>query len=520
MRQFLYNSFILELLLLTILFASSGLAMSKTRDKKKNIKETKEVNICDILGQQAPIYCYCNDGLHNSSVVSCLVLSKFERTNPMWNYFKSQTQLEKLTFTVRQLDSLDYVPDHLLQNLKNLRIIVFQHGKFHKLASYTFSNLNSIVEINLSGNMIVELSNYTFEAMQNLTFINLDYNRIFEIIRDTFVNLPNLRKLNLNHNNITIVHDKAFKLLGSLQELELSNNQISIITRDMFYGLRNLKRLNLRGNRINLLGERSFVEMSELVELELDQNQIILIRERAFDSMRNLQRLQLNDNQLTSLPPNFLAGAPGINFLDLRDNFLKTVTFDNVKPIMTNLYEINGYLYLSENNLICDCKLTWIWGLRNETKNTKLRDALEELTCFLESNNVTQKINREDRERNQPPEISDEYVDNNSRDYDNEDDEAESGGYFDESDDENSSNFHSKNNREDRKCCIKHLFDLKVEELPCPQREDLMASEQPSSRHENARVGSSWFSSGSISVQAGQSVLVASLLLLAILFFT
>lgn len=183
MRQFLYNSFILELLLLTILFASSGLAMSKTRDKKKNIKETKEVNICDILGQQAPIYCYCNDGLHNSSVVSCLVLSKFERSDPMWNYFKSQTQLEKLTFTVRQLDSLDYVPDHLLQNLKNLRIIVFQHGKFHKLASYTFSNLNSIVEINLSGNMIVELSNYTFETMQNLTFINLDYNRIFEIIR-------------------------------------------------------------------------------------------------------------------------------------------------------------------------------------------------------------------------------------------------------------------------------------------------------------------------------------------------
>ena len=183
MHQFLYNFFILELLLLTILFASSGLAMSKTRDKKKNIKETKEVNICDILGQQAPIYCYCNDGLHNSSVVSCLVLSKFERTDPMWNYFKSQTQLEKLTFTVRQLDSLDYVPDHLLRNLKNLRIIVFQHGKFHKLASYTFSNLSSIVEINLSGNMIVELSNYTFETMQNLTFINLDYNRIFEIIR-------------------------------------------------------------------------------------------------------------------------------------------------------------------------------------------------------------------------------------------------------------------------------------------------------------------------------------------------
>lgn len=62
------------------------------------------------------------------------------------------------------------------------------------------------------------------------------------------------------------------------------------------------------------------------------------------------------------------------------------------------------YLHV-ENNLICDCKLAWIWGLRNETKNTKLRDALEELTCFLESNNATQKINSEDLGRNQPLDI-------------------------------------------------------------------------------------------------------------------
>jgi hypothetical protein len=35
--------------------------------------------------------------------------------------------------------------------------------------------------------------------------------------------------------------------------------------------------------------------------------------------------------------------------------------------------------------MICDCKLAWIWGLRNETKNQKLREGLEELTCFLEA---------------------------------------------------------------------------------------------------------------------------------------
>lgn len=61
-------------------------------------------------------------------------------------------------------------------------------------------------------------------------------------------------------------------------------------------------------------------------------------------------------------------------------------------------------------------------------------------------------------------------------------------------------------------CYKKRLFDLKPEELPCPEREDLMASEQPSSHHEKARVGISgsiWFSS---SAKAVRSVLAATLL--------
>lgn len=72
---------------------------------------------------------------------------------------------------------------------------------------------------------------------------------------------------------------------------------------------------------------------------------------------------------------------------------------------------------------------------------------------------------------------------------------------------------------------LKNLFDLKLEELPCPEpsREDLMASEQPSSRHENARVGSSgsiWSSSSPADLRLDLSVLLYSLLLLMSVLFT
>lgn len=529
MHRFLYNSLILKLLLLTILFASSGLTagLSKSRGKKKLTKE----NVCDIKNQRSPIFCYCNNsGLRNASDVDCWVLDKFDQNDPMWSYFTSQIQVEKLSFTVRQ-GSFDYVPSQLLQQLKNLREFKIQYGTLYEIAEHTFNNLG-VAKINLSRNTIIVLRKYAFENMRNLTVINLDYNRISEINRDTFLNLANLNKLYLNHNNISTVHDKAFKSLPSLQELDLGSNQITVITRDSFHGLRKLQRLDLRNNKIAMLGDRLFAEMQELTELELDQNQIKYISNRAFDNMYNLRKLHLSENHLEMLEPDFLAGAPGVHFLDLRDNLLKLMTFDNIKPIVTNLYDLNSYFYLDGNNLTCDCKLAWIWGLRNETKNTKLRDALEELTCFLESNNATQKINSEDLGRNQPRYIPNKYVNNNSRADNNEDDdEAENDDYteYDEDDEKEKENenshFRSKStdSTDSNKCCKKHLFELKPEELPCPQlsREDLMASEQPSSRHENARAsGSSWFSSGSISVQAGQSVLVASLLLLSILFFT
>lgn len=185
MRQFLYTSLILQLLLLIILLVPSSLAVSRPRGKKKIVaKEAKEMNICDVQAQQAPMYCYCNNnGLQNATNANCWVMSKLERDDPMWSYFTSQIHLKELTFTVRQIDSLDYVPSQLLHQLKNLHTVIFQYAKFHEIVEHTFSNLVGIVKINLNRNMIVTLHKNAFENMRNLTDINLDENRISEINR-------------------------------------------------------------------------------------------------------------------------------------------------------------------------------------------------------------------------------------------------------------------------------------------------------------------------------------------------
>lgn len=190
MRQFFYTSFILQIVLLTILLVSPSLAVTRQlRGKKKIIaeetKESKESqNICDIQVQQAPMYCYCNNNdLQNATNANCWVMSKLDLDDPIWSYFTSQIRLKELTFKVRQTDSLDYVPIQLLHQLKNLHTVVIQYAKFHEIVEHTFSNLISIVKLNLNRNMIVTIHKNAFENMRDLTVINLDENRISEINR-------------------------------------------------------------------------------------------------------------------------------------------------------------------------------------------------------------------------------------------------------------------------------------------------------------------------------------------------
>lgn len=179
-----YNDMLLRVTIFALLIVSSLAATTRSRGKKKVAKETKEFNICDIEGQEAPVYCYCdNSGLRNATDANCLVLNRFKADNPMWSYFVSQIYLTKLALIVRASGTLDYIPTDVLRQLKNLRTVVFQYAKIEELAERSFSNLSSITEINLSRNMIVVLKKYAFENVKELNVVNLDDNKIAEINR-------------------------------------------------------------------------------------------------------------------------------------------------------------------------------------------------------------------------------------------------------------------------------------------------------------------------------------------------
>lgn len=95
-------------------------------------------------------------------------------------------------------------------------------------------------------------------------------------------------------------------------------------------------------------------------------------------------------------------------------------------------------LFNIENDLICDCRLSWLIELKNQTKNDELRQSLEDIECLLkkskDSFQKTSKILHNAIER--PPQDAE--------------DETE---YYDD--------------EPDGKTC--QLMKLKPSSLPCPE---------------------------------------------------
>lgn len=80
------------------------------------------------------------------------------------------------------------------------------------------------------------------------------------------------------------------------------------------------------------------------------------ISERAFDGLNNLRILNLENNKITMLDGATFSGVPAVTTLNLNNNLLETLTYQNVLPIMDNLVN-NTSSVLSISGECCCCYL-------------------------------------------------------------------------------------------------------------------------------------------------------------------
>ncbi|XP_050666788.1 connectin-like [Leptidea sinapis] len=358
----------------------------KRRDKNERRYHAVEAkdNMCEISNRESKVHCYCeNTDIKTAKRADCWVFNGgIDETDPIWSSFNSQPFIEKLTFNVRSDGALKFIPFNVIHKLKKLQKIQIHYATLNKIEKKTFTNMTALREITLMNNKIMELDFSAFANLPSLVNLTIKGNKVTEIQRDVFVDLPNLRYLDLSFNSINLAHDSCFEHLNVLNDLVLEANFISVLTRDTFRGLSNLTRLDLRSNKLSMIGDLTFIELWNLNELLLDNNELKYLSERAFDGLAMLQKLTMTGNKLQSVNEVLLEGVRGLELLDLRNNDIEIFTYEIVKPILDNLKQKTSVLYLSGNRLRCDCRLSWIQVLRNETMSEPLRQALDEVTCI------------------------------------------------------------------------------------------------------------------------------------------
>ncbi|KAL4715670.1 hypothetical protein ACJJTC_006249 [Scirpophaga incertulas] len=395
-----------QYLLLALALASVQISYTESRLNEKRRDKTErrfysnqiKDNICDIADRDSKVHCYCENTEEKTATrADCWVFNGgIDKSDPLWASFNTQPFLERLTFNVRSNGALKFIPLQVIKRLKRLQKLYIHYADLGKIEKKTFSNMSAVREIILMHDNITELDFSSFTNLPSLVNLTIKENKVTEIQRDVFVDLSSLRYLDLSFNSINLAHDGCFEHLTILNDLILEANSITILTRDTFRGLANLTRLDLRSNKLSMIGDLTFTELWNLNELLLDNNKLKYLSERAFDGLVLLQKLSMTGNKLKSINEGLLEGVRGLELLDLRNNEIEHFTYENVKPIIDNLKMKTSVLYLSGNKLMCDCHISWIKVLRNETTSDILQAALDDITCIpnysedYETNSVTE----------------------------------------------------------------------------------------------------------------------------------
>lgn len=63
----------------------------------------------------------------------------------------------------------------------------------------------------------------------------------------------------------------------------------------------------------------------------------------------------------------------------------------SLRNIVRFLYRL--LLSFTENQFVCDCRLTWIYDVRNRTKNFDLRRTIDRITCRMDNDHSLYKFN-------------------------------------------------------------------------------------------------------------------------------
>lgn len=278
-----------------------------------------------------------------------------------------------------KFDAIDYDAFKLY----DLNYLHITNSFIRSLGRWT-TNINGIVELDLSYNNQTTMSNGVFYKNNKLKSLNLSNNKLLAIQEFFLMNCTNLESFNISHNslfsfkkgicftqvplkeldasynNLVRIADNSLFSCTKLQKLILSNNKlIKLGKNDLTSEV--LLELDLSYNRIRSFTSDDFYNMKNLILLNLSHNQFnFTLNNDEFSKLIKLEQIDLGYNKITGISKNIFANNKKLLKLILIGNSLKTIepaAFDNLLNLkvldlsLNQLHELNMYVFVKLINL-------------------------------------------------------------------------------------------------------------------------------------------------------------------------
>uniref|UniRef100_A0A8D8XC32 Protein toll n=1 Tax=Cacopsylla melanoneura TaxID=428564 RepID=A0A8D8XC32_9HEMI len=249
----------------------------------------------------------------------------------------------------------------LFSNLPSLIELDISDNNISALEPGVFQHLIGLEYLHLSNNKITTLDQDIYKNLTSLTLLAIDNNRLFNLTYDVFTNLPiNLISLNISSNNISVLPSGVFDKLSNLKKLDISNNNISVLPNRVFDHLGMMNEIWANGNTFKEFPDHLFSRTNEIKIIYLQYQrpsraipEDFLLNVSKFEELRespikdvpsylfwnasNLNTIYLTGHkELVSLPGLLFQDCKELSVLDLSDNGLES---------------LSGYLFMSLKKL-------------------------------------------------------------------------------------------------------------------------------------------------------------------------
>ena len=212
-------------------------------------------------------------------------------------------------------------------------------------------NLNNLLHLNLSSNLIKDMSVFNKESFKQLKILNIEKNKIRNLDNLENESLKSVEVLFLSSNSFSDIKSFKNKNFENLRYLSLSKNNIEDISYLRIANLSNLTILNLSFNNIKEIDFLDKINIPYLKELYLNNNHIKKIDVLENIIFQNLEILNLESNQIIDINVFYkVKFQEKLKELNLANNpikeynYLNFCYFQNLKNIFFNLNNLEFIL--------------------------------------------------------------------------------------------------------------------------------------------------------------------------------